>query len=447
MSHRILILDDDADFNGLLTDIFSQADYTVVSEKDPRQALITIEANPVDLIVTDQQMPGMSGEEFMRQIKAKQPHVPVIMVSGYLDNDTIRDLIREGVGGIFLKPLNVFSLLKRTAKLLDEAEQNRGADVADDRDNAGDTTLASDDYQSGLPFQFFSFSCRDQNSLAFANKLYSLRNFKSSLSLVGPKGSQFREICQDIEGFEPDDSGSFAFVDAPHVTEENLLEMMTSTAKASKQRVTLVLLNADQLNTGQQEIIFKASKKEPPFAMVDKPVRTIFCLSQSIDDLFMEGKVNDNLYILMSTSEVIIPALNDCRDDIPVLAQMCLQKAARDLGRSGGTRLTQSALQYLRGREWNGNYEELNLCVADALAHSIDTEVGMDAFQMVGTDSNSGLNRGLREILLDARNDYCKAAWLLCEGNLEEASQAIGVDEKSLKHYLRSLESAKTNQD
>ena len=114
-------VDDDVDFNSLLTDIFSQAGYDVTSELDPQKALALIREFQFDLVVTDQRMPGISGKDFLRELKKAQPKTPMIMVSGFLDNETIRDLIREGVGGVFFKPLNVFSLLKRTAKLLEQA--------------------------------------------------------------------------------------------------------------------------------------------------------------------------------------------------------------------------------------------------------------------------------------------------------------------------------------
>jgi len=126
MGRRILILDDDVDFNSLLTDIFSQASYDVTSELNPQKALALVREFQFDLVVTDQRMPGLSGKDFLRELKKAQPKTPVIMVSGFLDNETIRDLIREGVSGVFLKPLNVFSLLKRTAKLLEQAQAQAG---------------------------------------------------------------------------------------------------------------------------------------------------------------------------------------------------------------------------------------------------------------------------------------------------------------------------------
>ena len=55
----------------------------------------------------------------MKRVKKLKPEIPMIIVSGYIENDTIRELIGDGVGGVFLKPLNIFSLLERTAELIE----------------------------------------------------------------------------------------------------------------------------------------------------------------------------------------------------------------------------------------------------------------------------------------------------------------------------------------
>ena len=164
MGHRILILDDDVDFNSLLTDIFSQAGYDVTPELDPQKALALIREFQFDLVVTDQRMPGISGKDFLRELKKVQPRTPIIMVSGFLDNETIRELIREGVGGVFLKPLNVFSLLKRTAKLLEQVNGTAPRPGDPEAEAVGQP-----EFHHSLPFAFSSFPCRDAKSAEFAH--------------------------------------------------------------------------------------------------------------------------------------------------------------------------------------------------------------------------------------------------------------------------------------
>ena len=189
MPHRVLILDDDADFNSLLTDIFEQADYNVTSLMDPIEAIEACRDREYDLIVTDHKMPEMTGAAFMKAVKKVRPEVPVIMVSGYLENDTIRELISEGVGGVFLKPLNIFSLLKRTAELIEETQKLQDSSASDGEGADGE------DAGTHLGFSFRSYPCKSGASTSFAERLYSLRNFKSTLSLIGEPGMHYRSIC------------------------------------------------------------------------------------------------------------------------------------------------------------------------------------------------------------------------------------------------------------
>ncbi|MCH7649728.1 MAG: response regulator, partial [Nitrospinae bacterium] len=85
----------------MLTDVFKQAEYNVTSVLEPTEAVGLFRDNKFDLVVSDHAMPNMTGTEFIREIKGIRKEVPVVMVSGYLDKSTIRDLITDGVEGIF----------------------------------------------------------------------------------------------------------------------------------------------------------------------------------------------------------------------------------------------------------------------------------------------------------------------------------------------------------
>ena len=126
MSKRILIIDDDIEFSRLLTGVFEQAGHEVLSVVDAEAGLATVESEPVDLVVTDLRLPEQSGLDFIRSVRAVNENMPLVMVSGFLDDDAIRDLIRHGASGIFMKPLNIFSLLKRANQLLEKSEAKGG---------------------------------------------------------------------------------------------------------------------------------------------------------------------------------------------------------------------------------------------------------------------------------------------------------------------------------
>ena len=274
MAFSVLILDDDVDFNSLLTDIFEQADYIVTSLKDPIEAIEVFKNTDYDLVVTDHRMPEMSGAEFMKVIKQMKPEVPVIMVSGFMENDTIRSLISGGVGGVFLKPLNIFSLLDRTAELIDEAKRLKQNTQSNDVALAGATAAEVEGEARGFPF--ISFPCKSQASIDLAERLYHLRNFKSTLSLIGEPGTQFRLICEDIRNFYESKKEHFIYLSPGSFDTEQVLSMFEQAKQSGAERVTCVLLDVESMTDAQKRLATVLSKCAGVFESIEIPLRTIF---------------------------------------------------------------------------------------------------------------------------------------------------------------------------
>ncbi len=434
MAHRILILDDDVDFNSLLTDIFSQAGYDVTSELDPQRALSLIREFQFDLVVTDQRMPGISGKDFLRELKKVQPRTPIIMVSGFLDNDTIRELIREGVGGVFLKPLNVFSLLKRTAKLL---EQLNGAARAGEPE--GDAAGGAAEFRHNLPFAFSSFPCRDASAAEFANKLYALRNFKNYLTLTGPRGTNFAAVCRDFEALREKPEERFLYLTNTMVEAHNLQRLLRE--HEERERVTLCFLELDTLDLERQRLLPQIARKSGSFAGLKMATRFIFCLSESLDALYDRGQIDENLYLLTSSSELMVPGLGDCRDDIPLLAQEILAReaATRQLGTV--PKLDVSAKAYLRDRAWPGNYNELQQVILGALGqlrkNTLTREI-LEKSNLPGVVPSVEL----RQYLARLRDEYASAASILSNGDRAATASILGLSEEAMDQIQPSRNSA-----
>lgn len=433
MAHRILILDDDVDFNSLLTDIFSQAGYDVTSELDPQRALALIKEFQFDLVVTDQRMPGISGKDFLRELKKVQPRTPIIMVSGFLDNDTIRELIREGVGGVFLKPLNVFSLLKRTAKLL---EQLNGAPRPGEVEGEA---ASSAEFRHNLPFAFASFPCRDAKSAEFANKLYALRNFKNYLTLSGPRGTNFAAVCRDFEALREKPDERFLFLTNTMVEANNLLRLLRE--QDERERVTLCFLEADTLDLERQRLLPQVARKSGQFAGLKTATRFIFCLSESLDALYDRGQIDENLYLLTSSSELIVPGLGDCRDDIPLMAQEILirEAATRQLG--SVPKLDVSAKAYLRDRAWPGNFNELQQVILGALGNLRKNTLTREILEKSGLPGVVPAVE-LRQYLTRLRDEYASAASILSSGDRAATAKILGLSESSMDQMLAAKNSA-----
>lgn len=428
MGHRILILDDDIDFNSLLTDIFSQAGYDITPEQDPQKALALIREFQFDLVVTDQRMPGISGKDFLRELKKVQPRTPIIMVSGFLDNETIRELIRDGVGGVFLKPLNVFSLLKRTAKLLEQAAgvTARAGEPEQDAGNAPE-------FSHALPFSFASLPCRDPKSAEFAHKLYALRNFKNYLTLSGPRGTNFAAVCRDFETLREKPGEQFLYLTNTMVEANNLLRLLRE--NEGRERVTLCFLEADTLDLERQRLLPQIARKSGVFAGLPVPTRFIFCLSESLDALYDRGLIDENLYLLTSSSELAVPSLEECPDDIVLLAQQIVAReaVARQLGTK--PKFDLAAKSYLRDRQWPGNYNELHQVILGALGHLRNQTITRDSLEKAaGLAGAPAVD--LRKHLARLRDEYAQAANILCSGNRAAVGKVLGFDEEKVQRLL-----------
>ena len=122
MASKILIVDDDDDFRGLLSDVFKQAGYEVTAVNNATTALETFSEGEYDAVVTDHNMPEMTGEDLIKNIRQSEPNIPIILVSGYLNQDLIQNLKNVNTE-IFHKPLNVISLLRKTEEKLSVASK------------------------------------------------------------------------------------------------------------------------------------------------------------------------------------------------------------------------------------------------------------------------------------------------------------------------------------
>jgi len=431
MPYSVLILDDDADFNSLLTDIFEQADYIVTSLIDPIEAVDVFRDTDYDLVVTDHKMPEMTGAEFMKVIKKMKPKVPVIMVSGYLENDTIRELISEGVGGVFLKPLNIFSLLERTAELIEEAKKLENAPE-------GDSGEAGEVAGVQLGFAFRSYPCKSGASASFAERLYSLRNFKSTLSLIGEPGMHYRSICEDIRGFYESDAEQFIYLSAGSFDEAQALSLIEAAKKGGAERVTCVLLELEEMDAAQKVLATTLSKREGAFEDAGVTLRTLFCVSGDLDSLFDEGLIDENLYILMGTAEVRVPPLRDCNVDVGVMAQQLVVEVAREKSLAAVPRFERSARDLFRQHQWEHNFEELRATVRKILDDNPGDVITHAAVKSALKVSVGASPRTRLESHLSSQQiDYLRAVSILFGGDRSKTANFFDTDVTAIEDKMK----------
>lgn len=119
MQYKILIVEDEADINGLLLKILKEAEYQVIQAFSGTEAKLLLEKEIPDLILLDLMLPGMSGEELLHNIREnKHYNVPVMVISA---KDSLGDkvsLLKDGADDYITKPFEPEEVIARVQAIL-----------------------------------------------------------------------------------------------------------------------------------------------------------------------------------------------------------------------------------------------------------------------------------------------------------------------------------------
>ena len=116
---RVLFVDDEAALAEIGQELLESLGYEVVAETDPLRALARVREAPrsVDLLITDQNMPGLTGADLTRQVLALRPDLPVLMLTGFSETITREKAKALGIREFLLKPI----LRRDLAKAVEDA--------------------------------------------------------------------------------------------------------------------------------------------------------------------------------------------------------------------------------------------------------------------------------------------------------------------------------------
>lgn len=126
MKQRIMVADDDAGILLATTFFLKQAGFDVTQAANGREALQEIlnaqrSKKPYGLLITDNQMPEMSGRELFQELRLYTRSLPVFVVSGLFDAGFARQLTEDGCAAFFLKPMDIKELVDRVRSALNRA--------------------------------------------------------------------------------------------------------------------------------------------------------------------------------------------------------------------------------------------------------------------------------------------------------------------------------------
>jgi two-component system probable response regulator PhcQ len=123
MQHTVLVVDDEPDIRDMLTRALSREPYEVLCADSAEEALGIIAQESVDVVLSDEKMPGMSGTEFLAIVRRRYPDTIRMILTGHASLESAIHAINEGeIYRFFTKPCNMVDLMVTIRQALQQQD-------------------------------------------------------------------------------------------------------------------------------------------------------------------------------------------------------------------------------------------------------------------------------------------------------------------------------------
>jgi two-component system nitrogen regulation response regulator GlnG len=341
MDGTVLVADDDRTIRTVLTQALTRAGCRVHATSSLTTLMRWIEEGKGDLVVTDVMMPDGNGIETLPKIKAIRPGLPVIVISA---QNTIMTAIQatEAEAWDYLpKPFDLPDLLTRASKALESSR--RGA-----RGKLDSARIAPAPRMAAAESDDLPLVGRTPSMQELYRLVARVMNAELPVLITGESGTGKSLIARALHDYSDRRSHPFVLASAPDLGVDSGSPAMIARAQAG----SLVIDGLGDLDGAAQARLVRLLDGVPQ----DGP-RIIAIADGTLDAALESGRFRQDLYYRLSGVTLHVPPLRERIEDIPLLAEHFLARAAREGG--GGRRLSPSALELLRQYRWPGNVRQL----------------------------------------------------------------------------------------
>ena len=359
---KILVIEDEAAIRRVLVKILTEESdtYGVEEAENGVKGLDLIKKNDYDLALCDIKMPKMDGIEVLEAAKKIKPEVPFIMISGHGDLDTAVNAMRLGAFDYISKPPDLNRLLTTVRNALDKKELvvenktlrkkiSKNYEMVGDSDEIGQIKDIID----------------------------KVAPTDARVLITGANGTGKELVAHWIHEKSDRSNGPFVEVNCAAIPSELIESELFGHVKgaftsAVKDRAgkfeaankgTLFLDEIGDMSLSAQAKVLRALQENKVSRVgsdkdIKVDVRVVAATNKDLSKEIEEGKFREDLYHRLAVILVKVPALNERRDDIPLLIEHFSQKIAEEHGTSPKS-FASKAITLLKGYDWTGNIREL----------------------------------------------------------------------------------------
>ncbi len=443
---RVLLADDERAIAITLADDLRRAGFTVESAGDGLEARTAYEAGTFDVVVTDLNMPGMSGMELLEIVKSSGDPTEVIIITGYGTIDSAVDAMRKGAFDYVLKPFNNDEILEKLRKIAEFRRlrtENEELREALGREKGLEQLIGRGPAMSRVLDRIRTIADRDARVL-----------------ITGESGTGKERVARAIHDTSLRDGGPFiplacAAIPSTLLEDEIFGHERGAFTDAKDRKAgrferadggTLFLDDIDDMPLETQVKLLRVIQEgevEPLGSQepIQVDVRIIAATKVDLAELVEDGEFREDLYYRLNVVPIDLPPLRDRVEDISLLVDHFLK-------REGDVEYTVPAevMAELCAYRWPGNVRELENAIERAVALVGDDRVltrdlllegALRKRKRAGGGEDGGPLVTLREVVRESEANHIRRVLKATEGHRANAAKVLGISRKNLWEKMK----------
>ncbi|NCN26496.1 sigma-54-dependent Fis family transcriptional regulator [bacterium] len=449
----ILVADDEPSIREFLQIMLKREKMIVDVAENGKEAENMFKAKAYDLVISDIQMPQMSGIELLASLKSRDPHALVMMITAFGSTETAVEAMKLGAFDYLTKPFKIDDVKVRIHKALESR------------------ILVQENIRMrkelGERYSFSSIIGGSDEMLKIFDLIKRVAPTKSSCLITGESGTGKELVAKAIHFNSDLEGGPFISVNCGAIPEELIESELFGHTKgaftgaiADKKGYfeaadggTIFLDEIGELPMTMQATLLRILQDGSftPVGSTDVKranVRLLAATNRNLEEEVAAKNFREDLYFRLNVIQVEVPPLRKRRDDIPMLVDFFVEKFSERFGKEIET-VASETMEYLKNYRWPGNVRELE--------NVIERMMALESGKALMPE---GLPDGVREplkprfdalgkelvwkasgVLLDdvmgkVEREFLLKALEQSEGTKKDAARLLGITLRSMRYRL-----------
>jgi two-component system response regulator AtoC len=441
MKGRILLVEDDETFRGVLQTILEDDGHEVQAAGDGIVGLRLLRGESFDLVISDLKMPGLSGLELFRETRNDPSPPRFIFVTAFGRVEEAVAAMKEGAVDFLTKPLaDPGTLLALVHRAIESQSRTR------------DYLSLKESEAAGLPPQELIFAGRTMEEVQKLVRDVAATN--ANVLIYGESGTGKELVARTIHGLSSRREAGFIPLNCAAVP-ENLLESelfghekgaFTGAVQARQGKFELarggtifldeigempLALQAKLLRVLQERVFERVGGNRE----IKADVRVIAATNRNLQTEVAERRFREDLYYRLNVFPIDLPPLRERRDAIPPLADYFLRRFSQQIGKKLEG-IDKEALNAMKTYDWPGNVRELQNVIERAVILATGC---IRLANLPGELFRSGTpeQQQSKDILESTEREIIQKALHKHGGNRRLAAEELGISRRTLQYKLK----------